>query len=147
MLQQVFCSIRSERQLIEQMQYNLLYHWFIGLSMDDEVWVLTVFSKNREWLIEHDAVIALCNEVVDIASGRSWLSGEHFNVDGTLIQAWAGHKSFKRKASDDNEDGGDFVVSRTAATRTSPRATRMRGCNARGQDGQRTALHGAYPER
>lgn len=107
MLLQVFYSIRSERQLMEQVQYNLLYRWFIGLSMDDAVWVPTVFSKNRERLIEHDAVIALFNEVVEIADGRGWLSGEHFSVDGTLIQAWAGHKSFKRKDGDD-EDGDDF---------------------------------------
>lgn len=107
MLLQVFYSIRSERQLMEQVQYNLLYRWFIGLSMDDAVWVPTVFSKNRERLIEHDAVIALFNEVVAIAEDRGWLSGEHFSVDGTLIQAWAGHKSFVRKDGDD-EDGSDF---------------------------------------
>lgn len=107
MLLQVFYSIRSERQLMEQVQYNLLYRWFIGLSMDDAVWVPTVFTKNRERLIEHDAVVALFNEVVEVADARGWLSGEHFSVDGTLIQAWASHKSFVRKDGDD-EDGGDF---------------------------------------
>ncbi|MBB4233274.1 hypothetical protein GGD56_007180 [Rhizobium mongolense] len=75
--------------------------------MDDAVWVPTVFSKNRERLLEHDAVIALFNEVVEIANERGWLSREHFSVDGTLIQAWAGHKSFKREDADD-EDGSDF---------------------------------------
>ncbi|RBH47155.1 IS5/IS1182 family transposase, partial [Xanthomonas oryzae pv. oryzae] len=90
MLLQVFYSIRSERQLMEQVQYNLLFRWFIGLSMDDAVWVPTVFSKNGERLIEHDVVVALFNEVVEMADAKGWLSGEHFSVDGTLIQAWAG---------------------------------------------------------
>ncbi len=102
MLLQVLFSVRSERQLMEQVQYNLLFRWFIGLSMDDDVWVPTVFTKNRERLIAHDAVIAFFNEVVTIAQKKGWLSGEHFSVDGTLIQAWAGHKSLVRK---DDEDG------------------------------------------
>lgn len=92
---------------MEQTQYNLLYRWFIGLSMDDAVWVPTVFTKNRERLIEHDAVIELFNEVLAIAQKNDWLSGEHFSVDGTLIQAWAGHKSFRAKDGSD-DDGGNF---------------------------------------
>ena len=96
MLLQVLYSVRSERQLMEQVQYNLLFRWFIGLFMDDEVWVPSVFTKNRERLIEHDAVIEFFNEVLKIADKKHWLSGEHFSVDGTLIQAWAGHKSFVR---------------------------------------------------
>ncbi|WP_042805140.1 IS5 family transposase, partial [Xanthomonas citri] len=108
MLLQVFYSIRSERQLMEQVQYNLLFRWFIGLSMDDAVWVPTVFTKNRERLIEHDVVVALFNDVVAMADAEGWLSGEHFSVDGTLIQAWAGHKSFVRKDGADDGDGGDF---------------------------------------
>ena len=116
MLLQVLYSVRSERQLMEQVQYNLLFRWFIGLSMDDEVWVPSVFTKNRERLIEHDAVIEFFNEVLKIADNKHWLSGEHFSVDGTLIQAWAGHKSFVRKDDDDaggdgadaNSDGGNF---------------------------------------
>lgn len=107
MLLQIFYSIRSERQLMEQTQYNLLYRWFIGLAMDDAVWVPTVFTKNRQRLIEHDAVIELFNEVLAIAQKNDWLSGEHFSVDGTLIQAWAGHKSFVRK-DDPDGDGGNF---------------------------------------
>ena len=106
MLLQVLFSVRSERQLMEQVQYNLLFRWFIGLSMDDAVWVPTVFTKNRERLIEHDAVIKFFNEVVAIAQQRDWLSGEHFSVDGTLIQAWAGHKSFVPKADDADAGGG-----------------------------------------
>ena len=119
MLLQVLFSVRSERQLMEQVQYNLLFRWFIGLSMDDAVWVPTVFTKNRERLIEHDAVITFFNEVVVIAQQRDLLSGEHFSVDGTLIQAWAGHKSFVPKdddqgggssssSSDNTSTGGDF---------------------------------------
>ena len=108
MLLQVFYSVRSERQLMEQIQYNLLFRWFVGLTMDDAVWVPTVFSKNRERLIEHDAVVALFNEVLSEAESKGWLSGEHFSVDGTLIQAWAGHKSFVRKDGDDEGDGTDF---------------------------------------
>ncbi len=108
MLLQVFYSVRSERQLMEQIQYNLLYRWFVGLAMDDAVWVPTVFSKNRERLIEHDAIVALFNEVLAEAESEGWLSGEHFSVDGTLIQAWAGHKSFVRNDRDDDGDGTDF---------------------------------------
>ena len=105
MLLQIFYSIRSERMLMEQTQYNLLFRWFIGLSMDDTVWVPTVFTKNRERLIEHDAVIELFNEVLAIANKNEWLSGEHFSVDGTLIQAWAGHKSFRSKDGNDDDTG------------------------------------------
>jgi hypothetical protein len=72
----------------------LLFRWFIGLAMDDAVWVPTVFSKNRERLIAHDAVIELFNVILATAEKNDWLLGEHFSVDGTLIQAWAGHKSF-----------------------------------------------------
>ena len=104
MLLQVLFSVRSERQLMEQVQYNLLFRWFIGLAMDDAVWVPTVFTKNRERLIQHDAVIKFFNEVVAIAQQRDLLSGEHFSVDGTLIQAWAGHKSFVPKTDGDNSD-------------------------------------------
>jgi len=107
MLLQVLYSIRSERQLMEQTHYNLLFRWFIGLAMDDTVWVPSVFSKNRDRLIKHDAVIEFFNEVLAIAQKKDWLSGEHFSVDGTLIQAWAGHKSFVRKDGSD-DDSGDF---------------------------------------
>ena len=97
MLLQILFSIRSEHQLMEQTQCNMLFRWFVGLAMDDAVWVPTVFSKNRQRLIEHDAVVAFFNEVLETAEKKDWLSGEHFSVDGTLIQAWAGHKSFVRK--------------------------------------------------
>jgi transposase len=109
MLLQVFYSIRSERQLMEQTQYNLLFRWFVGLAMDDAVWVPTVFTKNRERLIEHDAIVELFNLVLEQADQKGLLSGEHFSVDGTLIQAWAGHKSFCPKdGSDDGADSANF---------------------------------------
>ena len=114
MLLQVFYSVRSERQLMEQTRYNLLFRWFIGLAMDDSVWVPTVFTKNRERLIEHDAIIELFSLIVQTANDKGWLSNEHFSVDGTLIQAWASHKSFVPKEEsgkdddDNNNAGADF---------------------------------------
>jgi len=108
MVVQMLYSIRSERQLMEQVQYNLLYRWFIGLTMDDAVWVPTVFTKNRDRLIAHDAVVALFNEILAQAESEGLLSGEHFSVDGTLIQAWASHKSFVRKDGGDDGDGSNF---------------------------------------
>lgn len=87
----------------------MLFRWFIGLPMDDVVWVPTVFTKNRERLIKHNAVIAFFNEVVAIAKEKDLLSGEYFSVDGTLIQAWASHKSFMPKADDEADgDVGNF---------------------------------------
>lgn len=103
MLLQVLYSVRSERQLVEQIQYNLLFRWFVGLAIEDTVWNHSVFSKNRDRLIEHDAVTELFNATVQMAEQRGLLSGEHFSVDGTLIQAWASHKSLRRK--DGSDDG------------------------------------------
>jgi transposase len=97
MLLQILYSVRSERMLVEQIQYNMLFRWFVGLAIDDAVWVPTVFTKNRERLIEHNAIIELFNQVLAIANDKKLLSSEHFSVDGTLIQAWAGHKSFVAK--------------------------------------------------
>ena len=123
MLLQVFYSVRSERQLMEQTQYNLLFRWFIGLAMDDAVWVPTVFTKNRERLIAHDAVIALFNHVLEVADKQDWLSGEHFSVDGTLIQAWAGHKSFVRKDGSDEPAGSGSFKGQTRSNETHESAT------------------------
>lgn len=97
MLLQILFSIRSERQLMEQTEYNMLFRWFIGLSIDDAVWVLTVFTENRKRLIQHRAGVVFFNEVLAVAKKKRWLSGEHFSVDGTLIQARAGRKSFMPK--------------------------------------------------
>lgn len=103
MLLQVLYSVRSERQLVEQITYNLLFRWFVGLAIDDTVWNHSVFSKNRDRLIEHDAATELFNATVEMADKRGLLSGEHFSVDGTLIQAWASQKSMRRK--DGSDDG------------------------------------------
>ncbi|MGC2160405.1 MAG: IS5 family transposase [Silvibacterium sp.] len=93
----VLYSIRSERQLMEQMDYNLLFRWFVGLEMDDPVWDVTVFTKNRERLIAGAVSQQLLSAVVDEARAHDLLSEEHFTVDGTLIQAWAAARSFKEK--------------------------------------------------
>src|SRR5215468_6957829 len=96
LLLQVLYSIRSERQLMEQLDYNLLYRWFVGLSLDDAIWDATVFTKNRERLLAGDVARAFFERVVAQAQARHLLSAEHFTVDGTLIEAWAGLKSFRR---------------------------------------------------
>jgi transposase len=93
----VLYSISSERRLMEQLNYNLLFRWFVGLEMDDAVWDATVFSKNRERLIEADISQHLLLAVVEQARARQLLSEEHFTVDGTLIQAWASRRSFREK--------------------------------------------------
>ena len=93
----ILFSIRSERQLMEQMNYNLLFGWFVGLEMDDAVWDVTVFTKNRERLIEGAVSQQLLEAVLVEARQKQLLSEEHFTVDGTLIQAWAAARSFKAK--------------------------------------------------
>src|ERR1700704_3401327 len=96
LLLQVLYSTRSERLLMEQLDYNLLFRWFVGLNMDDAVWDPTVFTKNRERLLAGDIAEAFFARVLAQARERGWLSDEHFTVDGTLIEAWASLKSFHR---------------------------------------------------
>ena len=93
---------------MEQVRYNLLYRWFIGLAIDDPVWDHSTFSKNRDRLLEHEIVESFFAEVMQLADRRQLLSRVHFSVDGTLIQAWASHKSFVRKdgSNDDSNAGG-----------------------------------------
>jgi transposase len=95
---QCLYSVRSERMLMEQLDYNLLFRWFVELNMDDPVWDFTVFSKNRERLLEADVARAFFAEIGQLAREKGLLSDEHFTVDGTLIEAWAGQKSFKPRA-------------------------------------------------
>jgi hypothetical protein len=95
LLLQVFYSVRSERQLMEQMRYNLLFRWFVGLALDESTWDHSVFSKNRDRLLAHEVVEAFFAEVMALADKKGLLSKEHFSVDGTLIQAWASQKSFR----------------------------------------------------
>jgi transposase len=97
LLLQVLYTVRSERMLIEQLDYNLLFRWFVGLNIDDPVWDATVFSKNRDRLLEAEVAKRFFAEVLAQARRCGLLSTEHFTVDGTLIEAWASHKSFKRK--------------------------------------------------
>jgi transposase len=95
LLLQALYTIRSERQLMEQLDYNLLYRWFVGLSADDGVWVPTVFSKNRDRLLAGNIAEAFFNAVLALANRHQLLSHEHFTVDGTLLEGWASHKSFR----------------------------------------------------
>jgi transposase len=95
LLLQILFSVRSERQLMEQLEYNLLYRWFVGLGMDDPVWVPTTFTKNRDRWLEGDVARAFFDAVLAQAAEQHLLSEEHFSVDGTLIEAWASHKSFR----------------------------------------------------
>ncbi len=101
LLLQAFYSIRSERQLMEQLNYNLLFRWFVGLSVDDPVWVPTVFSKNRDRLLAGDIAAAFMDAMLNLPRVKALLSDEHFSVDGTLIRAWASMKSFRRKDGSD----------------------------------------------
>jgi len=97
LLLQAFYTIRSERQLMEQLDYNLLYRWFVGLTPDDPVWVPTVFTKNRDRLVDGNIAEAFFNAVLVLANQHALLSHEHFTVDGTLLEGWASHKSFRPK--------------------------------------------------
>jgi transposase len=107
LLLQVFYGIRSERQLMEQVDYNLLYRWFVGLSPDDPVWDPTTFTKNRERLESGDIFQKFMTRLLNHPQVKPLLSDEHFSVDGTLIEAWASQKSFRPKVGGDG-DGGDF---------------------------------------
>jgi transposase len=102
LLLQMLYSVRSERMLMEQLEYNLLFRWFVGLSADEPVWHPTVFTKNRDRLLEGAVAEEFFSLIVRQARSRKLLSDEHFTVDGTLIEAWAGQKSFQRKGNDDD---------------------------------------------
>ena len=109
LLLQVFYSIRSERQLMEQLDYNLLYRWFVGLSPDDPVWDPTTFTKNRDRLQNGEVFKKFMSRLLNHPQVKPLLSDEHFSVDGTLIEAWASQKSFRPKdGSGDGDDGANF---------------------------------------
>src|SRR6266436_3738305 len=101
LLLQALYSIRSERMLIEQLDYNLLFRWFIGIGIDDEVWHPTTFTQNRERLLEQEISRKFFEQILKQAKKRQILYSEHFTVDGTFIEAWASQKSFKRKDDQD----------------------------------------------
>ena len=107
LLLQILYTVRSERLLMEQLQYNLLFRWFVGLNMDEPVWVATVFSKNRDRLLEGEIASLFFAGVLAQARAADLLSDEHFSVDGTLIEAWAGQKSFQRKDGSKKEPPDD----------------------------------------
>ncbi len=107
LLLQVFYGVRSERQLMEPLDYNLLYRWFVGLTLDDAVWDATTFTKNRERLQQGDVLNRFMEKLLHHKDVKPLLSDEHFSVGGTLIEAWAGHKSFKPK-DDKDGDGEHF---------------------------------------
>ena len=96
-LLQMLYSVRSERLLMEEIDYSILFRWFIGLNLDEEVWNATTFTKNRDRLLEADVARRFLVEVVELARARKLVSDEHFSVDGTLLEAWASLKSYQRK--------------------------------------------------
>ena len=130
-LLQIFYSIRSERLLMEQLDYNLLFRWFVGMDMDEPIWNHSVFAKNRDRLLTQDVARSFFRHVVDRA--RELMSDEHFTVDGTLIEAWASQKSFQRKDGGPDDDGRNFHGQRrtndTHASTTDPDARLFRKSN------------------
>lgn len=135
LLLQVFFSIRSERLLMEQLSYNLLFRWFVGLNMDDPVWHPTVFTKNRDRFLGTDLAMQLLDKVLAQARGADLLSDEHFTVDGTLVEAWASMKSVRPKdggppsgegRNPDVDFRGDKRSNETHASVTDPEAKMAR---------------------
>src|SRR5215467_11155628 len=122
-LLQIFYTVRSERLLMEQMNYNLLFRWFVGLEMDEPVWNHAVFSKNRERLLNQEVAQEFFRRV--LAQAKPHLSDEHFTVDGTLIEAWASQKSFQKKDGGDDQPGqfrGEKRSNDTHESKTDPDA-------------------------
>ena len=125
LLLQVFYSVRSERLLMEQLNYNLLFRWFVGLEIDEEVWNHAVFSKNRDRLLNQDLAQRFFAHVKEQAAGL--MSDEHFTVDGTLIEAWAGQTSAVKTKTTGPRTEEIFTGSRAVTTRTHPERTRKHG--------------------
>ena len=125
LLLQVLYSVRSERLLMEQLQYNLLFRWFVGLNLDEPVWDVTVFTKNRERLLEGEIAAGFFEQVRAQARRHRLLSDEHFTVDGTLLEAWANRRSFhprKDPPETGSGAGGQKVLRDTHESRTDPEA-------------------------
>ena len=140
LLLQIFYSGRSERMLIEQLQYNLLFRWFVGMEMDEAVWNHAVYSKNRERLLKEEVAETFFQQVLERA--RPFMSDEHFTVDGTLMEAWASQKSFRPKDGTEKPPGtggdvdfrGEKRKNQTHESRTDPEArlwTKSRGSQAK----------------
>ena len=142
MLLQAFYSIRSERQLMERLEFDLLFRWFVGIGVDDAVWDHSTFSKNRDRLLEGDIAAKLLSAVLAQPRVKRLLSTDHFSVDGTLVEAWASMKSFRPKDGSGEDRlrraaGGTArrtSTARSAPTRRTPRRPiRTRGSIARGR--------------
>lgn len=136
LLLQVLYTVRSERLLMEELDYNLLFRWFVGLNMDDEIWDATVFSKNRDRLLEGDVAESFFQGVLEQARAKDLLSDEHFTVDGTLVEAWASLKSFRRKdqentKSEPPEDRGNPSVDFHGEKRSNETHESKTDCDAR----------------
>src|SRR5271166_6206919 len=145
LLLQVFYGIRSERQLMEQLDYNFLYRWFVGLSPDDPVWDPTTFTKNRDRLQNGEVFTKFMSKLLNHPQVKPLLSDEHFSVDGTLIEAWASQKSFRPKDGSGDEGGGaNFHGQKrkndTHASTTDPDSRLYR--KAAGRAGGEAILHG-----
>ena len=146
LLLQALYSVRSERLLMEQLDYNLLFRWFVGLNMDDAIWDVTVFTKNRERLLDGDIAEAFFQAVLQQARERSLLSDEHFTVDGTLLEAWASVKSYQRKDAKDAPFRRTILAMRRWTStgrsgrtrRTHRRRTRMRRWHAKARAKKRS---------
>jgi transposase len=146
MLLQAFYSVRSERQLMERLEFDLLFRWFVGIGVDDPVWDHSTFSKNRDRLLDGEIAAKFLTAIVAQPRIKRLLSSEHFSVDGTLIEAWASIKSFKPKEPRDaggTHAGGrnvpaDFRARSAPTRRIAARPTRMPDCTARGRGWRRS---------
>src|SRR5579863_9845709 len=128
-LLQMLYSIRSERLLMEEIDYSVLFRWFVGLNMDEPVWDVTVFTKNRDRLLEGDIAQQFFQAVVEQARRQQLLSDEHFSVDGRLLEAWAGDKSFQKKSNPPKQgtgSRGEMLLNDTHASTTDPEARKYR---------------------
>jgi transposase len=147
-LLQVVYSVRSERLLMEQLDYNLLFRWFVGLNIDDPVWDHSTFSFNRERLFDAEIAQRFFEHTVLLARLKELVSDEHFSVDGTLLEAWASHRSFRPKDGDDDGDGGDFHGQKrsndTHASTTDPDARLVR--KGKGKEAKLSFLANALME-
>jgi transposase len=156
-LVQILFGVRSETQLMEQMQYNLLFRWFVGLSIDDPVWVPTVFTKNRDRLLNADIAKKLMAAILAHEEVAPLLSDDHFSVDGTLVEAWASFKSFRPKAggeppdppppADDPPPPGAGNTSGTGTTETATKTDKAGGASKMTADATATSEIGRNVER
>ena len=105
LLLQALYSVRSERQLMERLEFDMLFRWFVGLELDERVWDATTFTKNRDRVLDEAVARSFFEAVLERARRQRLLSRDHFTVDGTLVEAWASHKSFRRKGGGDDEGG------------------------------------------